>query len=71
MFFILSDLNVNGMLSQILIIIFEVQRKMNNTKIMKREAFQVTKHIFFFGPFLLSNLITFLFLIHLKRFKML
>jgi hypothetical protein len=42
----------------------------------KQQAFQLTKHIFFFffflfGPLLVSNLIAFLFLVHLKRFKVL
>ncbi len=68
------------MLLQVLEIIFEVQRKMNNEKITKTQiSFQTYKTRFFFpffffflfGPLLLSNLITFLFLIHFKRFKML
>jgi hypothetical protein len=57
-----------GTLPQGLEIIFEVQRKMSNEKITKKKkTFQFTKQDFFsFKPFLLSNLITFLFLIHLK-----
>jgi hypothetical protein len=60
-------------LPQALEIIFEVQRKRNNEKITSRKkAFQLIKHVFFsFGPLLLSDFITFLFLIHLKQFKML
>ncbi len=44
---------------------------MKNKK--NRFFFQVTKRVFFlfFAPLLLSNLITFLFLIHFKRFKVL
>ncbi len=61
------------------IIIFEVQKKRSNEKLTRRQirkiSFQVTKRFalfcFFFGPLLLSNLITFLFLIHLKQFKVL
>jgi hypothetical protein len=64
-----------GALPQFLEIIFEVQRKMNNEKIIKREiSFPTYKTRFFFllfGPFLLSNLITFLFLIRFKQFKVL
>jgi hypothetical protein len=60
-------------LPQALEIIFEVQRKRNNEKITSRKkAFQLIKHVCFsFGPLLLSDFITFLFLIHLKQFKML
>jgi hypothetical protein len=52
-------------------IIFEMQRKRNNEKLTRRKkAFQLTKHVSFHcEPFLLSNFITFLFLIHLKQFK--
>jgi hypothetical protein len=63
-----------GMLLQALEIMFEVQRKRINEKITrKKKPFQLTKlfFFFFFGPLLLSNLITFLFLIHLKQFKVL
>ncbi len=61
------------MLPQVLKIIFKVQRKISNEKITKREiSFPIYKtHFFFFGPFLLSNLITFLFLINFKWFKVL
>jgi hypothetical protein len=57
-----------GALLQGLKIIFEVQRKMSNEKITrKKKTFQLTKQVcFFFGPLLLSNLITFLFFIHFK-----
>jgi hypothetical protein len=50
-----------GALSQSLEIIFEVQQKRSNEIITrKKKAFQLTKLIFFlfFGPLLLSNLIT-------------
>jgi hypothetical protein len=53
-----------------------VQKKRNNEKLTRRKtSFSNLQNIFFFffllfGP-LLSNLITFLFLIHFKRFKML
>ncbi len=63
-----------GALTQALEIIFEVQRKRNNEKIMrKKKAFQFTKCVLFFhfGPLLLSKLITFLFFVHFKRFNML
>jgi hypothetical protein len=64
-----------GMLPQVLEIIFEVQRKMNNEKITRREiSFPTYKTFFFFfflGPLLLSNLITFLSLIHFKQFRVL
>jgi hypothetical protein len=37
-----------GTLPQVLEIIFEVQRKMNNEKITRRErSFKLTKHVFF------------------------
>jgi len=62
-----------GALLQALEIIFEMQRKRGNEKITReKKNFPTCKTIFFsllFGPFLLSNLITFLFLIHLKQFK--
>jgi hypothetical protein len=51
---------------------FEVQRKRINEKIMRRKiSFLTYKSCFFFffllfGPFLLLNLIAFLFLIHFK-----
>jgi len=60
-----------GVLPQALETIFEVQSERSNEKI----SFPKYKTWFFFfllfGPLLLSNLITFLFLIHLKRFKVL
>jgi len=41
-------LNVMGVLTQVLDIIFEVQRKMSNENITrKKKAFQVTKCVFF------------------------
>jgi hypothetical protein len=59
-------------LPQVLEVIFEVQRKMNNEKITRKEiSFPIYNFFFFFGPLLLSNLITFLFLIHFERFKVL
>jgi hypothetical protein len=65
-----------GALPQALKIIFEVQRKRSNEKITRRKiSFPTYKTHFFsfflFEPPLLSNLITFLFLIHLKQFKVL
>jgi hypothetical protein len=61
-----------GTLPQVLEIIFEVQRKMSNEKITIRKiSFPTYKTRFFFGPLLLSSLITFLFLIHFKQFKVL
>ncbi len=65
-----------GVLLQILKIIFEVQMKMSSEKITrKKKVFQLIRHFFFpfffLGPFLLSNLITFLFFIHFKQSKML
>jgi hypothetical protein len=61
-----------GVLPQALEIIFEVQRKRSNEKITRREiSFPIYKtffsFFFFFGPLQLSNLITFLFFIHLKK----
>jgi len=65
-------LNVMGTLSQILKFIFEVQRKMTNEIFLIREIFfSIYKTRFFFGPLLFSNLITFLFFIHCKQFKVL
>jgi len=62
--------NVMGVLLQVLEIIFEVQRKMSNEKITRREinfpTYKTYSIFFLFGPFLLSNFITFLFLIHFK-----
>jgi hypothetical protein len=58
-----------GVLPQALEIVFEVQRKRSNENITRKiKAFQVTKRAFFlfFGPLLLSKLLTFLFLVHLK-----
>jgi hypothetical protein len=62
---------VIGALLQALEIIFEVQMKRNNEKIVRRKiAFQLTKHVFFpsflFGPLLLSKILTFSFFVHLK-----
>ncbi len=44
---ILNDLNVMGMLIQVLEIIFEMQRKMNNEKIIRKIVSQITKHFVF------------------------
>jgi uncharacterized membrane protein len=75
MHFILSDLKCyDSVLPQALEIIFEMQRKRNNEKVTrKKQTFQLTRHFSFllFGPLILSNLITFLFHIHFKRFKVL
>ncbi len=67
MCFILSDLKHYGnVTSNFLEILFEV--KMNNEKITRREISLPTyKTIFFFTSLLLSNLITFVFVIHLKN----
>jgi hypothetical protein len=52
---------------QVLEIIFEMQRKMNNEKITRRKISFPNHETFFFSrPFLFSNLITILFLIHFK-----
>jgi hypothetical protein len=54
-----------GALPQALEIIFEVQRKKSN----KKKSFPNYKTLFYFlpfGPVLLSELITFLFLIHFE-----
>jgi hypothetical protein len=62
-----------GMLPQVLKIIFEVQRKMSNERITIIEIIfstYKTRFFFSFGPLVLSNLITFLLLIHFKQFKM-
>jgi hypothetical protein len=58
-----------GMLFQVLEIIFEMKRKMNNEKVTRREIdFSNLQNMiyfyFFFGTFLFSNFIIFLFLIH-------
>jgi uncharacterized membrane protein len=54
-------------------IIFEVQRKKNNEKITRRKinfsAYKMCFCFFFWGSLLLSNPITFLFLIHLNDLK--
>jgi hypothetical protein len=64
-----------GALPQALEIIFEVQGKRSNEKInkkKKKKKLSNLQNMFFFlffiifGPRLLSNLITFLFLIHFK-----
>jgi hypothetical protein len=66
-----------GALAQALEIIFEVQKKKSNEKITRRKiSFSTYKMhfiLFFslFGPLQLSNLVTFLFLIHFKQFKVL
>jgi hypothetical protein len=64
-----------GELSQALEIIFEMQRKKSNEKIEKNKnsfsTYKTSFFSFFFKPLLLSNLITFLFLIHFKQFKVL
>jgi len=64
-----------GALPQVLEIIFQMQRKMINEKITRKEKklSKLTKHVFFlfFEPCLLSSLITFLFFIHYKLFKVL
>jgi hypothetical protein len=63
--------------AQALEIIFEVQRKRSNEKITRRKiSFPTYKTSFFFfdvlfGPLLLSNLIAFLYFIHVKQLKML
>jgi hypothetical protein len=60
--------NVIGALPQALEIIFEAQRKRTNEKKKKKKLSELQNAIFFllFGPPLLSNLITFLFLIQFK-----
>jgi len=64
-----------GALPQALEIIFEMQRKRSNEKIARRKkSFPTHKTLFFpvvFGPLLLSKLLTFSFLVHFKRFKVL
>jgi hypothetical protein len=62
-----------GALPQDLKIMFEVQWKRINGKITRRKiSFPTYKtHFIFFGLLLLSNLITFLFFIHFKQFKVL
>jgi hypothetical protein len=65
-----------GGLLQTLEVIFEMQRKRRNEKKNKKEnkIFNLQNMcVFFFSlePFLVSNLITFLFFIHFKQFKML
>ncbi len=76
MCFNLSDLkcyesNVMKVLLQVLEIIFKVQRKMSNEKIIRREINFPTYNtcFFFFRPLLLLNLITFLFYSFLKRYR--
>jgi hypothetical protein len=65
-------LNAMGALPQALEIIFEVQGKRSNEKITRKKKklsnLQNVGFFFFllFRPLLLSNLITFLFLIHFK-----
>jgi len=69
--------NVMGTLPQALKIIFEMQRIRSNEKMTRRKInFSTYKTHFFpfsflFGPLLLSNLVTFLFFIHLKKIKVL
>jgi hypothetical protein len=66
-----------GVLPQVLEMIFEVQRKRINEKITRRIiSFSKLQNTFFsfllfFGTFLLSDLVTFLFLIHFNQFKVL
>jgi hypothetical protein len=69
-----------GALSQAFNIIFEMQWKMSNEICFinnkeKKSLFNLQNVFFFpfllFGPLLILNLVTFLFLIHLKRFKVL
>jgi len=65
-----------GELPQALEIIFEVQRKRINEKARRKKLKSFSTHkmcvcVFLFRPLLLSNLITFLFFIHLKQFKVL
>jgi hypothetical protein len=60
-----------GALPQALVIILEKQRKRSNEKITRRKISFSTYNAFFkkvllFGPLLLSNLITFLFLYNFK-----
>jgi hypothetical protein len=64
-----------GALPQALEIVFEVQRKRSNEKITrKKKKLSNLRNAFFFfclllfGPLLLLNIITFLFLIHFQRF---
>jgi hypothetical protein len=57
-------------------IIFEVQRKRSNEKITRRKiSFSTYKTLSFFfllfEPLLFSNIITFLFFVHFKLFKVL
>jgi len=68
--------NIMGLLPQALEIIFEVQRKKSNEKDskMKYKLFNLQMCFFLFSSLwtlLLLNLITFLFLIYFKRFKVL
>jgi F0F1-type ATP synthase membrane subunit a len=61
-----------GVLLQVLEVMFEMQRKRINEKNNKKKNKTYTTCFFFlFEPLLLSNLITFLFLIHFKQFKVL
>jgi hypothetical protein len=57
-----------GELPQSLEIIFEVQMKRTNEKIERRKRSFTTYKMHFLFP-LFSKLITFLFLVHFKRFK--
>jgi hypothetical protein len=69
--------NIMGLLLQALEIIFEVQRKRSNEKDSKKENKPSNlQNVCFFlfsslWTLLLLNLITFLFLIYFKRFKVL
>jgi len=61
-------------LPQALVIIFEMQLERSIEKIARRKiSFSAHKTLFFFffSHFLFSKLLTFSFLIHFKRFKML
>jgi hypothetical protein len=66
-----------GALPQALEIIFEVQMKRNNEKLTRRKInFSTYKMFFLFfssslDPLIRSNLITFVFLVHFKQFKVL
>jgi hypothetical protein len=60
-----------GALPQALEIFFEVKMKRINRKIRFSTYKTFFSFSFFFGPLLLSNLTTFLLLIHFKQFKVL
>jgi hypothetical protein len=62
-----------GVLPEALEILFEVQMKRSNEKVIrKKKVSKLTRCIFFlFEPILLSNLITFLFFINFEQYKIL